>query len=31
MIRLMKKDAENKEFWMGTTEVENLKIARVFI
>ena len=31
MIRDMKKQAENSEFWMGTTEEENLKIARLFI
>ena len=31
MIREMKKQAENSEFWMGTTETENLKIAKMFI
>ena len=27
----MRKEAENSEFWMGMTDKENLKCARIFI
>ena len=30
-LRIMKKDADGSEFWMGKTEKENLKKAKVFI